>query len=95
MSFKNLRKQLQEDLKDKDKARDYLNSALEDEDLATFLCALMDVLYAQVELTAFAASIGMNRGYFYKHLNAHGNPSLADIMKIMKGLGYHLVIRIK
>ncbi len=85
-----------ETLKDPEKARLYLEVALEefevDGDKEHFLVALRNVAEAQGGIGALAERTEMNRQHLYRALSKSGNPRLDKIGAILHGLGFRLSI---
>ncbi len=85
-----------ETLKDPEKARLYLEVALEefevDGDKEHFLIALRNVAEAQGGISALAERTEMNRQHLYRALSKNGNPRLDKIGAILHGLGFRLSI---
>ena len=83
-------------LKDPERARAYLEVALEeyeqDRDSDVFLLALKDVAEAQGGLGELAKRANLNRGNVYKTLSKEGNPRLDTMEKILHSLGFRLSI---
>lgn len=87
----------QEFLNDPERARIYLETALEeyeqDENAEAFLLALRDVAEAQGGLGKLAQRTGLNRGHIYQTLSNQGNPRLNTLGKILRDLGFRLSIQ--
>ena len=85
-----------EELQDLEKAKAYLEVALEehrkDGDTEAFLLALRDVAEAQGGLTRLARETGLNRSNIYKALSAKGKPYFQTVETILHGLGYRLSV---
>ena len=83
-------------LKDPEKARLYLEVAIEefeaDGDKEHFLVALRNVTEAQGGIGALAERTEMNRQHLYRVLSKDGNPRLDKIGAILHGLGFRLSI---
>lgn len=88
-----------ERLADFDRAKMYINIAIEDYeedgDVEAFLLALKDVAKAQGGLTELANKTGLNRQNLYKALSSKGNPKLHTIGLILSGLGFKLTVEKK
>ncbi len=83
-------------LSDPDRARTYLEAALEeyarDHDRSAFLLALKDVATAKGGLGELARKANLNRAHVYKTLSGDGNPRLDTMEKILNSLGFRLSI---
>ena len=79
-------------LKDPERARVYLEVALEeyekDHDSEAFLLALRDVAEAQGGLGQLAKRASLNRGHVYQALSGEGNPRLDTMEKTLRSLGF-------
>ena len=74
-------------LRNPERAAGYLNAALEAGDREAFLMALRNVVEAQGGMTKMAKVTKINRVSLYKMLNAQGNPSFANILKLLQVAG--------
>ena len=79
-------------LKDPKEAAGYLNASLEAGDLKAFLLALRNVAEAQGNMTRFAKKNRMSRVGIYKMTSKTGNPSLENVIKIIRGIGLQFKI---
>lgn len=70
---------------------DYLAIALEDADTKTVQVVLRDIARAY-GMTQLAKETQLNRESLYKSLSKEGNPSFANITKIMKALGLKMTL---
>jgi probable addiction module antidote protein len=77
---------LMEILKDKKRARAYLEAAFDDPDWRIFLIALRNVTLAQGGLAAVAARSGLNRESLYRALSEKGNPSIQTLFAVLEAL---------
>ena len=86
----------QEFLSDPERAKAYLEVALEeyekDQNSEAFLLALRDVAEAQGGLGKLAKQASLNRGHVYQALSKEGNPRLDTMAKILHSLGFRLSI---
>ncbi len=84
-------------LKDKKNAAAYLKAAVteyqQDNNTEAFLLALRYVAEAQGGISHLAEETKLNRESLYKTLSSKGNPKLATIGAILKGLGFELSIK--
>ena len=83
-------------LGDPDRARAYLEVALQDyardRDRTVLLLALKDVATARGGLGKLARQANLNRSHVYKTLSGNGNPRLDTMEKILSSLGFRLSI---
>ena len=83
-------------LGDPDRARAYLEVALEDyardRDRTVLLLALKDVATARGGMGKLARQANLNRAHVYKTLSGDGNPRLDTMEKILSSLGFRLSI---
>lgn len=77
-------------LRDGSKADEYLNAALEEDDLELFLVALRNVAKAQGGVTQLAEKSKLNRESLYKMLSGRGNPELTSLEAFLHALGFRL-----
>jgi probable addiction module antidote protein len=78
--------------KDPERALGYLNAALEEDDLPTFLVALKDVIDAGIGMTGISKGTRLHRVSLYKMLSEEGNPTLKSLAAILDALGLRLHI---
>ena len=83
-------------LSDPERARAYLEVALEDyardQDRSALLLALKDVATAKGGLGRLARQANLNRAHVYTALSEKGNPRLDTMEKILNSLGFRLSI---
>jgi probable addiction module antidote protein len=80
-------------LTDPIKAAEYLNAALEEDDLPTFILALKDVVEAVGGgVGNVAKKSHLNRENLYKMLSKHGNPRLSSLKQLMQSLGLEMQV---
>ena len=77
-------------LKDEERARAYLNAALDERDPRVFLIALRNVTQAQGGMAAVAGRSGLNRESLYRALSEKGNPSVQTLAALLGALGARL-----
>jgi probable addiction module antidote protein len=77
-------------LKDEERARAYLNAALDEQDPRVFLIALRNVTQAQGGIARVAARSGLNRESLYRTLSEKGNPSVQTLARVLGALGARL-----
>ncbi len=85
---------LRADLADPQEAAAYLNAALEDGDQQAFLLALRDVTEAR-GITQVAREIRLNRESMYRMLSPKGNPQLASLNSLLRGVGLRLAVEVE
>ncbi|MCH9626499.1 MAG: hypothetical protein S4CHLAM2_01210 [Chlamydiales bacterium] len=81
---------LDEYLKDEEFAADFLSQALEEEDFATFLLSLKDVIRVHGSVTKIAEKAKISRATIYKLFSEKSNPELKTILSLLHTLGYDL-----
>lgn len=80
-------------LADPIKAAEYLNAALEEDDLPTFILALKDVVEAVGGgIGNVAQKSNLNRENLYKMLSKQGNPRLSSLKQLMHSLGLEMQV---
>ena len=80
-------------LTDPIKAAEYLNAALEEDDLPTFILALKDVVEAVGGgIGNVAQRSHLNRENLYKMLSKQGNPRLSSLKQLMHCLGLEMQV---
>jgi len=93
-TYRTLDDHLKAKLADRDRARGYLQLAIEefeeDGDMEAFLTALRSVAQAQGGIAHLAEQSGLSRQHLYKALSEHGNPQLGTLSRILRGLGYRI-----
>lgn len=88
-SYKN---DLLEALTDPIEAKEYLNAALEDDDLEVFLLALKDVVEANNTIGKSAPATDRDREILDRTLLEKANPQLNSIRGILSNLGFKLAV---
>lgn len=81
---------LDEYLKDEEFAADFLSKALEEEDFATFLLSLKDVVRVHGSITSIAEKSKVSRSTIYKLFSEKSNPELKTILSLLHTIGYDL-----
>ena len=93
-TYRTLDDHLKSTLADRDRARAYLQLAIEefeqDGDMEAFLTALRSVAQAQGGIAHLAEKSGLSRQHLYKALSENGNPQLGTLSQILRGLGYRI-----
>jgi len=84
---------LLEDLADPEEAAAYLYAALEDGDQEVFLLALRHVAEAR-GMSQVARRTRLNRESLYRMLSAEGNPQLASLNSLLRGVGLRLAVEV-
>ena len=83
-------------LADKGEAIAYLNVALEeyeeDHDTEVFMLALRNVAQAYGGISKLSEKTKLNREHLYRILSKRGNPRLATLDAVLRGLGFRLSI---
>jgi probable addiction module antidote protein len=85
---------LLEDLADPEEAAAYLNAALEDGDQQVFLLALRHVTEAR-GMSQVAREARLNRESLYRTLSSVGNPQLASLNSVLRGVGLRLAVEVE
>jgi probable addiction module antidote protein len=91
---KNYRDSLRKALKDPAEAAEYVNAAIAENDLDTFLLALRDVAEAQ-GMAAISRRAKLNRVSLYKMLSHQGNPHLQSVMHLLQAAGLRLSVGVR
>ena len=85
-----------DELKDPEKAKSYIDVALEDyqddSDTEALLLALRDVVEAQGGVGELAKKMGLNRPNIYKALSQKGNPRINTLGTILHTMGLRLSV---
>ncbi len=79
-------------LEDRQEAQGYLNAALTDGSVDSFLLALRNVIEAQGGMSKLAQKTHKSRSSLYKTLSDGGNPGLKSIDSILQALNLRLFI---
>ena len=82
-----------EELQDPELAAGYLSEALRGGSLDVFLIALRNVAQARGGLGALSGETELNRQNLYRMLSEDGNPTLANLMKVLAVLGIDIEFR--
>jgi probable addiction module antidote protein len=77
-------------LRDEQFAADFLSQALEEEDFATFLLSMKDVIRVHGTAKSIAEKAHISRTTLYKMCTANANPELKTILSLLHTLGYEL-----
>lgn len=85
-----------ESLKNKKKAKVYLQIALDDYqqdgDTEALLIAFRDLAKAQGGIPKLAEKAHLHPKTIYRTLSSKGNPKLSTLGRLLHGLGFHLVV---
>lgn len=82
-------------LKKPKEAVGYLNAALEEDDPVLFLLALRNVAEAQGNMSRFARECKISRANIYKMTSKAGNPSIGNVIKLIRCLGLAIKVEEK
>ncbi|MBI2386222.1 MAG: putative addiction module antidote protein [Elusimicrobia bacterium] len=91
---KNYRDSLRKALRDPSEAAEYINAAIGENDLDTFLLALRDVAEAQ-GMAAISRRAKLNRVSLYKMLSHRGNPHLQSVLHLLQAAGLRLSVGVR
>jgi len=91
---RNYRDSLLKALKDPSEAAEYINAAIEEDDLDTLLLALRDVAEAR-GMSTISRKAKLNRVSLYKMLSHRGNPHLESIMHLLQAAGLQLSVGVR
>ena len=83
MPLKDFNATFSAELKDPDFAAAYLEAALEEEGVETFLSALQNVAKANGGMTKLARTTSLGRESMYKALSEQGNPEFKTLNSIL------------
>lgn len=83
---------LDEYLKDESFAAEFLSQALEEEDFATFLLSLKDVIRVHGSIKSIAEKCAISRTTLYNILSEKANPEMKTILTLLHVLGYELKV---
>ena len=92
MRLKDLSETFLNDLKDSEFAAGYLQAALEENDLGTFLVALRDVVLAQSGMATTDRETALGRESLHKTLSENGNPQFSTVQAVLESVGLQLSI---
>ena len=94
MNSRNIRETHNTFLKDPKIAAEYINHALESNDVAVILMAIRNVVEAQEGgITGVAEKAKLGRESMYKMLSTKGNPKLATLNALFQGLGLKIAVQ--
>ena len=92
MPLKDFNEILARDLQDPEAVALYLEYALEDGGIETFLVALRNVAKAQGGMTHLAQATALGRESLYKTLSEQGNPEFKTLQAVLGALGLRFSI---
>lgn len=84
---------LQSDLRDPEMAAEYLSAALEEGSVDQFLLALRHVADAHGGLGVLSDITHLNRQSMYRMLSESGNPTLSNLVTVLRALGLDIAFR--
>lgn len=87
---RNFTELLDEYLKDEQFAADFLSQALAEEDFATFLLSLKDVIRVHGTITSVAQKANLSRSTVYNLFSERSNPELKTVLSLLHTMGYEL-----
>lgn len=93
MPTKSYDRLLIDELRDPELAANYLSEALRDGSLEQFLIALRNVAQARGGLGALSGETELNRQNLYRMLSEDGNPTLANLLRVLTVLGIDIEFR--
>lgn len=76
-------------LENEEDIKEYLNAAIEEDDIKYLFKALGNIARAR-NISLLSKEVGMSREGIYKALSGDGNPSFQTVSKITKALGLKL-----
>ena len=92
MRLKDLSETFRNEHKYPELAAGYLQAALEENDLGTFLVALRDVVQANGGMAKTAQETELGRESLYKILSENGSPQFLTVQAVLKSLGLQFSI---
>lgn len=92
MPLKDFNEILARDLQDPNAVAMYLEYALEDGGIETFLVALRNVAKAQGGMTELSLATSLRRESLYKTLSEQGNPEFKTLQAVLGALGLRFAI---
>lgn len=93
MPTKSYDRLLSEELRDPELAARYLSEALRGGSMEEFLVALRNVAKARGGLGALSGETELNRQNLYRMLSEDGNPTLANLLRVLAALGIEVEFR--
>lgn len=92
MKLKSFDEVFSQDLLDPEFVKEYLEAALEENGMQSFLVALQNVIRATEGMTKTAEIANVGRESLYKSLSGAGNPQIATVDKILRQIGLRLSV---
>jgi probable addiction module antidote protein len=92
MKLKSFDEVFSKDLRDPEFVREYLEAALEEDDMKSFLVALQNVIRATQEAKITTEISTIEQANFYKSFSESGNPQIATVDRILRQLGLRLSV---
>lgn len=92
MRLKDLSETFLDELKNPEFAAGYLQAALEENDLGTFLVALRDIVQANGGMAKTAQETELGRESLYKTLSENGNPQFSTLQAVLESVGLQFSI---
>jgi probable addiction module antidote protein len=89
---KSYQENLIQSLKAPEEAAEYINAALEEEDLDVFLLALRNVAEAH-GMTSVSRRAKLNRVSLYRMLSKRGNPEFQSVLQLLSSWGLKLEVQ--
>ena len=93
MQLKNFNATFADELRDPDFAAAYLEAALEEEGVETFLAALQNVARANGGMTNISRAASLSRESMYKALSEQGNPEFRTLNSVLQAFGMRFAVR--
>jgi probable addiction module antidote protein len=78
-------------LRDSEVAAEYLSAAIEDGSTSEFLLALRNVAEAHGGIGVLSDITHLNRQSMYKMLSEDGNPTLVNLIAVLRAIGINVV----
>ena len=84
---------IEQALQDPKFLEEYLNEALKEDDVETFLIALRHIAKSKSGgIAGFAKHAGFSRGTIYKTLSKKGNPTIGSLNNFLGAVGFRLKV---
>ncbi len=93
MPLKDFNATFADELKDPDFPAAYLEAALEEDGVETFLTALQNVAKANGGMTSLSRSASLSRESMYKALSEEGNPEFRTLHSVLQAFGMRFAVR--
>ena len=92
MKLRNFEENFSKYLSDPDFAKDYLESAFEEDGIQGFLTALQNIVRASEGMTKIADKVNVGRESLYKSLSDTGNPQIRTVESVLNVLGLRISV---